>query len=175
MYLLTANYSVGFSYSATGSFSTFYYSFTSSSAFLGFFFFFFFSPYYLGASCWVPNSFSKASSYSFSCCFLLFFCFFWLLSTYSTGCSGAGSATGVVYSSCFSSSLSDDSWLPKAKGFLTVSRWNFFFSNFSALNPPLTVLRCAKSPPLNFFLASKGTILASLFLLSYLVSLISLV
>ena len=43
-----------------------------------------------------------------------------------------------------------------------VSRWKVFFYNFSALNPPFTVFMLANSP-LNFFLASKGTIVAYFF------------
>jgi hypothetical protein len=46
-----------------------------------------------------------------------------------------------------------------------VSKRNFFCYNFSALNPPLTVLMFEKSA-LNFFLASKGTILGSFFFTS---------
>ena len=162
---------------ALGCYSTFSYFATSyftssffSSSFFAFFFFFFFSPYSLAGSLPAFNSFNSASSSSFSCCFLDFLGSL-LVSTSSTGFSSAG----FSYSgSClFSLSLSESDSCAKANGFLTVSRWNFFFSNFSALKPPLTVLRCAKSPPLNFFLASKGTILASFFLGSSLFSLIS--
>lgn len=76
----------------------------------------------------------------------------------TSGCTSFVSSTG--FSSYFSSSLESSA---KAKGFLIESRWNFFCYSFSALNPPFTVLIFANSP-LNFFFASKGTMLCYLFL-----------
>jgi hypothetical protein len=121
MYLLTVNYSAGLAYSTT--FSTFYSYFASAySGFFAFFaFFFFLSPYYLVAPFSAFNSLRSASSYSLSCCFFDFFTFFWLDSTSAADCSGSGCSVGTACSYS-SDSLSEDSSLPKANGFLTVSR-----------------------------------------------------
>lgn len=79
-------YSTGF-YSFTSASSSFF----SPSAFLGFFFFFFFSPSPSPPYLSPPISFSRAYSYSFSCCFLDFFCFFCTLSSSCTGFSASTS------------------------------------------------------------------------------------
>lgn len=127
--------------------------------FFSFFFFFLPSPSCLGASGWFPPKSAKAASSS--SCSLFFFSF--LESFFSSTVPAEGFSSWVSGSGCYCcySSCSDsESSSLTAKGLSIALSSNFFFTSFSGLNPPLTVLIF---PLVLILLGSKGVILGSLF------------
>ena len=156
-YLSTVNSSFLFSFFSSTAFSA---SSGCSFLFLFFFFFFFFSPF--------SSSFSPprpASSFSISYYYFFFFSF--LLNYFLSSFFESVTTVSSTFTCCYYYS-SSSSEAPIENGFFIASNSNFFFSNFSGLKPPLTVLIFPWAPLI--FLGSKGVIFAYLGYLVYFLS-----